>query len=111
MIDSSDALVSTSTSNFERSSSTPASAIVSRTRTLGGNGALVRLEGLRDGDAALDVGAHFRQRELDRGERRRDVEHVEPADVADPEDLPLELALAWRDRDAVAVAKIGRAHV
>ena len=36
---------------------------------------------------------------------RRDVEHVEPADVAEPEDLSLKLALAARDRHAETVAQ------
>ena len=53
----------------------------------GGDARLVRLERALHGDAALDVGAELGQRELDRGERRGDVEDVEPADVADPEDL------------------------
>ena len=35
---------------------------------------------------------------------RRDVEDVEPADVAEAEDLPLQLALAVGDRDPEAVA-------
>ena len=47
-----------------------------------------------DGDAALDVGAELGQRQLDRRERGRDVEDVEPADVADPEDLALQVRLA-----------------
>ena len=51
------------------------------------------------------VGAELDQRQLDRGERGRDVEHVEVADVADAEDLPLQLALAGRERDAVPVAQ------
>ena len=52
---------------------------------------LVRLERARHGDAALDVGAELGQRQLDRGERGRDVEDVEPADVADAEDLALQM--------------------
>ena len=43
--------------------------------------------------------------ELDRGERGRDVEDVEAADVAEPEDLALQVALPARDRDAEAVAQ------
>ena len=39
-----------------------------------------------------------------RGERGRDVEDVEPADVTDPEDLPLQVLLAGSEGDAVAVA-------
>ena len=48
---------------------------------------LVRLERAGDGDAALDVGTRLRRAELDPGERRRDVEDVEEADVPDAEDL------------------------
>ena len=55
-------------------------------RPLRGDALLVGLEGARDRDAALDVGAELGQRELDGGERGGDVEDVEPADVADPED-------------------------
>ena len=58
------------------------------------------------GDAALDVGAELDQRELHRSERGGDVEDVEPADVPDPEDLPLEMLLAGRERDAVPVAQM-----
>ena len=65
-----------------------------------------RFERLRNGDAALDVGAELGQRQLDRRERGRDVEDVEPADVADAEDLALQVRLARRERDAVAVAKV-----
>ena len=68
-------------------------------------GCVVRLERARDRDAALDVRAELGERQLDRRERRRDVEHVEVADVPDAEDLPLQLALARRERDAVAVAQ------
>ena len=45
------------------------------------------------------------QDELDRVEGGRDVELVVPADVADPEDRVLQLALPAGDRDAVAVAQ------
>ena len=69
---------------------------------------LVRLERARDGDAALDVGARLGERELDPGQRRRDVEDVEPADVADAEDLALERALARCERDA-RCGRAGRA--
>src|SRR5579884_498885 len=71
-----------------------------------GDALLIRLERARHGDAALDVGAELAERQLDRRERRGDVEHVEPADVADPEDLPLQAALPGRQRDAVAVAQV-----
>src|SRR5205823_10885557 len=90
--------------------STPASAIGSRIRTLiavsGRDGALERLERGSHGDAAIDVGAELGQRELDGRERARDVEHVEPADVADPEDAALQRALARCERDAVAIAQV-----
>ena len=69
---------------------------------------LVRLERALHCDAALDVGAELRQRQLDRGQRDRDVEDVEPADVADAEDLPLQVALARRERDAVRVAQVAQ---
>ena len=58
----------------------------------GGDGGLERFERPRNCDASLDVGAELAERQLDRGERRRDVEDVEPADVADPEDLRLSAA-------------------
>src|SRR5436190_1708773 len=47
---------------------------------------LVGLEGPRHGDAALDLGTELGQAELHRREGDDDVEDVEPADVADPED-------------------------
>src|SRR5882724_6731272 len=97
------------TSNFPRKSSIPASAIVSRTRTfieLGSDGRLERLEGARDGHAPLDLRSELRQRQLDCRERCRDVEDVEPADVADPEDLAFQMRLARRKCYAVAVAKV-----
>ena len=65
---------------------------------------LERLERRGHGDAALDVGAEVGEDELDGRDLGRDVEDVEPADVAEPEDLPLQLALAVRDRDPEAVA-------
>ena len=68
-------------------------------------GALERLERGGDGDAAHDLCAELGERQLDGGERGRDVEDVEPADVADPEDLALEARLAGRERDAEAVAQ------
>ena len=55
--------------------------------------------------AALDVGAQLAEHELDAGQRGRDVEDVEPADVADAEDLALDRALAARERDAEPVAQ------
>ena len=79
----------------------PASAIGSRTRTLRRAPSAYDLERPRRGDAALDRRAELAEHELDRGERRRDVELVVPADVADPEDRALQLALAAGDRDAV----------
>src|SRR5258705_13612826 len=94
---------STSTSNRERSSSTPASAIDSRTRTLAvmrsaDRRVLVRLERGGHTDAALDLCTEVGEHELHCGELRRDVEHVEPADMAEPEDLSLQTALPVRDR-------------
>src|SRR5262249_37301465 len=71
-----------------------------------GDALLVRLERARDRHAALDVGPELRQRQLDRREGGRDVEDVEPADVADAEDLPLQPALPGRERDAVPVAEV-----
>ena len=59
-----------------------------------------------DGDAALDVRAELGQRELHRRERGGDVEDVEPADVPDPEDLPLQVLLARGECDAVSVAEM-----
>ena len=46
------------------------------------------------------------ERQLDGRERGRDVEDVEPADVADAEDLALQVLLAGRERDAVPVAEV-----
>src|SRR5579864_9259404 len=101
---------STSTSNLSRRSWTPASAIGSRIRTFtlccSNLGALgVHVEGLRHRDAALDVGTEVGEAELDGAERGRDVEHVVVADVADAEDPALQLRLAVRELDAVAVAE------
>src|SRR5439155_1484712 len=67
--------------------------------------ALEGLECPRHGDAALDFGAELDQPQLYGRERGRDVEHVVVADVADPEDLALQLALPRRKRDAVPVAE------
>src|SRR5829696_686141 len=166
MISSNGDSPSTSTSNLDRSRSTPAGAISSRTRTLcvtrvprrrrlppGGAAlrrrptplaarcspgphthtvpsgpasratpeeragvadrprrsrrgeVLVRLEGAGGGDTALDRRAELRERELDGRQRGRDVEDVEPADVADAEHLPLQRALARSERDAVPIAQ------
>ena len=55
------------------------------------HGDVERLERGGDRDAALDVRAEIGEDDLDRGELGRDVEDVEPADVAEPEDLPLQL--------------------
>ena len=87
----------------------PASAIGSRTRTpraWSSRRALVGLERAGDGDAALDVGARLRERELEPGQRGGDVEDVEEADVADAEDLALERPLARGERDPEAVAQV-----
>src|SRR6478736_717825 len=117
MISSSGESRSTTTSYRSRRRSTPASAICSRTRTLipapssrrrscGGDGALERLEGPGDRDAALDLRTELGERQLDRGKRARDVEHVEPADVPDAKDLPLQVRLTRRERHAVTVAQV-----
>ena len=50
-------------------------------------------------------GAELGEDDLDGGELGRDVEDVEPADVAEAEDLALQRALAVRDRDPEAVAE------
>src|SRR5262245_41100796 len=65
----------------------------------------VHVEGSGDGDAALDVGAEIGESELDRAEGGRDVEDVVVTDVADAEDLPLQVRLSVRELDAVAIAK------
>src|SRR5437588_6648736 len=100
---------STSTSKRLRRSSTPASAIASRTSTR----IFVRLERGRDSHAALDVHAGLHHPRLDGAERGRDVEDVEVADVADAEDLALPLPLAADQLDAQAVAQVEqeRGHV
>src|SRR5207244_6790240 len=69
-----------------------------------GRFAAERVERGGDRDAALDVRAELGEDELDGPDLRRDVEDVEPADVAEAEDLPLQLALAVRDRDPEAIA-------
>src|SRR5581483_6617733 len=71
-----------------------------------GDSLLVRLERARDRDPALDVGAELDERQLDRRERGRDVEDVEPPDVTDAEDLALEATLAGGERDAVPVSEV-----
>ena len=82
----------------------PASAIASRTRTLHTLApSAYTSRALRHGDAALDVGAEVGQAQLDGPEGGRDVEDVVVADVADTEDLPLQMRLAVRELDAVAV--------
>src|SRR6478752_7661429 len=107
MIEANGASVSTSTSNLPRSSSTPASAIGSRTRILlGGNRGLERFERARNRGAAFDVGTELDQRQLDGRKRGRDVEHVEPPDVADAEDRALQLSLPGSERHAVPVAQV-----
>src|SRR6185437_8098862 len=67
---------------------------------------LERLERGGNGEAALDLRTQLGQGQLDRCERARDVEDVEPPDVADAEDLPLQMLLAGGERDAVAVAQV-----
>ena len=62
----------------------------------------------RDGDTALDIRAELGERELDGSERGRDVEDVEPADVADAEELRLQRALARCERHAVLLAKVAQ---
>src|SRR5215211_2393404 len=63
------------------------------------------VERCSDRRATLDVGPQLGEDELDAGERGRDVEDVVVADVADPEDLPLERTLARCEHDPVPVAK------
>ena len=75
---------STSTSKRDRRSSTPASAIGSLTRTrVTRSTCLERSQGVRDADAGLDLRAEVGQPQLDGGQRRRHVEDVVVADVAD----------------------------
>src|SRR5438093_5650946 len=111
MMSTSSLSVSSSTSNLERSRSTPAGAIASRTRTRGLTSSsrhgcvLESLERSARRDPTLDLGAQVGEHDLDGGEHRHDVEHVEPADVPEAEDLSLELALPVRDRHAEAVAQ------
>ena len=68
-------------------------------------GAAYASSAARHRGAALDVGARLGQRELDGGERRRDVEDVVVADVADPEEAVLQVAVAAGDGDPEAVAQ------
>src|SRR5579862_6796242 len=108
--------VSTSTSKpCARSSSTPASAIVSRTSTFTGaalsnnrHGLLERLECGDARDPALEIRAEMDERQLESCERSHDVEDVEPADVADPDRLALQLALPRGKRNAVVVAQVSQ---
>src|SRR3954453_20931116 len=66
---------------------------------------------LRDPAPAIDVGTDLDERQLDRGERGRDVEDVEPADVADAEDLSLQPTLAGCECDPVRVAQVAKKPV
>ena len=86
----------------------PASAIGSLTRTARhtGGSALERSQGVRDTDAGLDLRAEVGEPELDRGERRRHVEDVVVADVADAEHGRPQRAVALRELDAVPLAKL-----
>jgi hypothetical protein len=110
MIDARSDSPSSTTSNRRRRSSTPGSAMGSRTRTrcraasATGRPA-VRLESAGDRDSALDLGTALGEKLLDRGESGRDVEDVVVADVADAEDPGSELAVAARDGDPEAVAQ------
>ena len=70
-------------------------------------GVLEHFQGAPDCDAALDVGAQLRERQLDPGECRGDVEDVVVADVADAEYPPLERSLAGRERNPETVADRG----
>ena len=108
MISSSGDSVSTSTSKRARSSSIPASAIVSRTRTFtrGDGAARTPRTPARDGDAALDVGAELGQRQLDRRERasrcrRRRTSRCGRSGRSSPS-----VPLARRERDSVPVAEM-----
>src|SRR6185437_1685523 len=65
----------------------------------------VRFERSGHGNPALELGAEVRKHNLDRSKRGRDVEDVEVADVADPEDLPFQDTLAVRDRNPEPVAQ------
>src|SRR5262245_2567400 len=103
---------STSTSKRLRRSSTPDSAIGSRTRTRGRSGigtagrdGRERLERAGDAHAALQLGAGLHKCELDGRERGDDVEDVVVADVADAEQPVLQVAVAAGDGDAVPVAE------
>ena len=67
--------------------------------------ALVRGERRGTGRAPLDRGAHLDELQLHRPERGDDVEHVDVADVPDPEEPVDDVAVAARDRDPVPVAQ------
>src|SRR4029079_16466019 len=100
---------STSTSKRLRRSSTPASAIGSRTSTRGRSGiprgdGRVRLERAGPAGATLDLCAGLQKRELDGRERGDDVEDVVVADVADAEKAVLKVAVAPGAGDAGPVA-------
>src|SRR4051794_17197227 len=98
---------STSTSKRLRRSSTPASAICSRTSTL----TFVGRERRSDRDAPLELDTGGGEAVLHGGEGSRDVEQVEVADVADPEDLALPLALAADQLHAEPVAQVEQERV
>ncbi len=93
MIDARSVSPSSTTVNRLRRSSSPGSAIGSRTRTRGRSGSSssdtdglpVRVERTRDRRSTLDLRTPLCEQDLDRGEGGRDVEHVVVADVADAE--------------------------
>src|SRR5688500_6215999 len=111
MISSSGDSASTSTSNRLRRSSTPASAIGSRTRTRywlmvsGGRDGAERLERRGRRVALSAVRPRRRELDLDRGERAGDLLDRHVAYVPDAEELRHEVAMAAGDRDPVPVAK------
>src|SRR4249919_1843491 len=103
---------STSTSKRPRRSSTPGSAIGSRTSTRGRSGIAAsgrngreRLERAGHAGAALHLRTGLHESELDGRQRGDDVEDVVVADVADPEEPVLQVAVAAGDRDAETVAE------
>src|SRR5256714_15520807 len=63
------------------------------------------LERARHRDAAFDLSTGVGEGKLDGRESRGDVEDVEPADVADAEDLAFQLPLPVRDRDPEATVE------
>src|SRR5919106_1018841 len=107
--------VRTSTSCSSRRSSSPRSASGSVIRTLtappsGPAPLLGRGEDLLGGGhagAALRRVAHRLERELQGGQAPEDVEPLVPAQVADPEHLPLQRSLARRQDDPVVTADPG----